>query len=42
MRSVQVVPDGRRLGALVELLAQGVLTDPRDRAVCRSSKVAPR
>ena len=26
MWSVQVVPDGRRLGALVELLAQGVLT----------------
>jgi NADPH:quinone reductase-like Zn-dependent oxidoreductase len=26
MRSVQVVPDGRRLGALVELLAQDVLT----------------
>jgi hypothetical protein len=25
MWSVQVVPDGRRLGALVELLAQGVL-----------------
>ena len=26
MRAVQVVPDGRRLGALVQLLAQGVLT----------------
>ena len=26
MRAVQVVPDGRRLGALIQLLAQGVLT----------------
>ena len=26
MRAVQVAPDGRRLGALVQLLAQGVLT----------------
>ena len=26
MRAVQVVPDGRRLGGLVQLLAQGVLT----------------
>jgi len=26
MRTVQVVPDGRRLGGLVQLLAQGVLT----------------
>jgi hypothetical protein len=26
MAAVQVVPDGRRLGGLVQLLAQGVLT----------------
>jgi NADPH:quinone reductase-like Zn-dependent oxidoreductase len=26
MRAVQVVPDGRRLGRLVQLLAQGALT----------------
>jgi NADPH:quinone reductase-like Zn-dependent oxidoreductase len=28
MRAVQVVPDGRRLGALAQFLAQGVLTIP--------------